>query len=235
MALTGITVRNREGHIDGIWLDAVISELHSMSSDVTRHPVEEGTDVTDHIRPEPIEISLECKVTNTPIKLPYSHADGSSEVSRAIDVPGRELFGLRIGIPGVVSVPLSISAPQTAVVRTFEPGFDRVINVFDELQAIRDERRIVTIRTTLRDYANMAITDIKIQRQDAKTKVLEFTINARQIGTAESRTVEAPRPVQQRAKKTSSAGRQAAVEAAPESPEATQAQSIASQLAEFYL
>jgi hypothetical protein len=229
MAITGITTRTREGHIEGIWLDAVISELHSMQSDVTEHPVEEGVDVSDHIRPKPNEIRLECKVTNTPARLPFSHADGSIESVETIDVPDRELFGFRIGA-GSFSIPVSIGTPQSAVMTSYSPGFDRVASVFDELRAIHEDRRVVTIRTTLRDYLNMAITDIAIQRQDAKTKVLEFTITARQIASAESRTVEAPRPVQQRAKSNVSAGRQAAAEAAPESPQAEQAQSVLSQL-----
>ena len=53
--------------IDGFVLDVMVSEEHSFDSMVTRHPVEKGADVTDHIRDEPITVRVEGLVTDTPI------------------------------------------------------------------------------------------------------------------------------------------------------------------------
>lgn len=50
-------------------LDASLEELHTASVDITRHPVEKGADITDHIRRKPRRIRITGIVTNTPIVL----------------------------------------------------------------------------------------------------------------------------------------------------------------------
>lgn len=55
--------------INNYLIDAALSESHSYPSDVTSFPVEKGetSDLTDHIRNEPIEVEIEGIVSNTPI------------------------------------------------------------------------------------------------------------------------------------------------------------------------
>lgn len=47
--------------------DASVSESHNDESEITDHPIEMGSDVTDHFRKLPITLTLELKVTNTPV------------------------------------------------------------------------------------------------------------------------------------------------------------------------
>lgn len=54
-------------YIDGYPMDLAISETHGFESTVTEHPVERGADMVDHVRARPIEIELECVVSDTPI------------------------------------------------------------------------------------------------------------------------------------------------------------------------
>ncbi len=53
--------------IDDFEIDAALSEDHTFDSDVTEHPVEEGADITDHVRARPIEVSIQGIVSDTPI------------------------------------------------------------------------------------------------------------------------------------------------------------------------
>lgn len=53
--------------INGYPIDAAITEEFVFDSDVTDHPVEEGADVTDHVRAKPLIITLDCIVSDTPI------------------------------------------------------------------------------------------------------------------------------------------------------------------------
>lgn len=53
--------------IDGFPIDASMSEDHAFNSEISTHPVETGTDITDHVRNLPITINLECVVSDTPI------------------------------------------------------------------------------------------------------------------------------------------------------------------------
>jgi hypothetical protein len=54
-------------YIDGYPMDLAISEAHGFEASVTEHPVERGADMVDHVRARPIEIELECVVSDTPI------------------------------------------------------------------------------------------------------------------------------------------------------------------------
>ena len=54
-------------HIDGYEIDIAETESHVFESDVTEHPVETGSVVTDHVRNKPAIISFQGVVSNTPI------------------------------------------------------------------------------------------------------------------------------------------------------------------------
>lgn len=50
-----------------IEVDCTISEQHSGEMEVTDHPVESGTNITDHVRRKPETLTVEGIVTDTPI------------------------------------------------------------------------------------------------------------------------------------------------------------------------
>jgi hypothetical protein len=53
--------------INGYLIDAAITEEHSHDSEVTTNPVEDGADVTDNIRTKPAMVSMECRVSDSPL------------------------------------------------------------------------------------------------------------------------------------------------------------------------
>jgi len=63
--------------IGGIWIDCSVRESHSLQGTCTKHNVEEGADVTDHVRVMPDSLQLEGIVTNTPLEQPYSQTGGA--------------------------------------------------------------------------------------------------------------------------------------------------------------
>lgn len=48
-------------------IDAALSEDHTFDSEVTTHPVERGSNITDHIRKLPISVTIEGIVSDTPV------------------------------------------------------------------------------------------------------------------------------------------------------------------------
>jgi hypothetical protein len=58
----------RSGNSDLIEIDAVIKRSHSRTTKRTQHPVEEGADITDHIRAEPMDLSMDCVISDNPIR-----------------------------------------------------------------------------------------------------------------------------------------------------------------------
>lgn len=74
--------------IDGFPIDATVTESHTFDSDVTDFPVEKGADITDHVRPKPLKISMEGLVSATPIGVVAQHAtrkNGLLPVDNAYD------------------------------------------------------------------------------------------------------------------------------------------------------
>jgi hypothetical protein len=56
-----------DGTTKTIEMDATVTESHQATSTVTRHPVEQGSDISDHTRPEPDRLTLDCIISNRPI------------------------------------------------------------------------------------------------------------------------------------------------------------------------
>ena len=63
--------------IADIWIDVSIRETHNGSAELTRHPVELGADITDHVRLMPDQLTMEGVITNQPIEVPQSHLGGA--------------------------------------------------------------------------------------------------------------------------------------------------------------
>jgi hypothetical protein len=59
--------------INGIWIDVSLRESHGISAELTQHAVEDGADITDHVRAMPTRLTLEGVVSNQPIEQPGSH------------------------------------------------------------------------------------------------------------------------------------------------------------------
>jgi hypothetical protein len=91
--------------IGTIWIDVALSEKHQLSAEVTEHPVEDGVNITDNVRPMPRVIQIEGLVTNHPTELPLSHVGGAQATDDAgfIDVtsaPGARVPPLSHEIQG---------------------------------------------------------------------------------------------------------------------------------------
>lgn len=102
--------------IASIWIDISLREQHNASAEATRHPVEDGVDITDHVRLAPDQLQIEGLVTNQPIELPLSHVDGvtasesslelfvermRSQGSQSTTIEGEPTLGMLGLVPGV--------------------------------------------------------------------------------------------------------------------------------------
>ena len=121
--------------IGSIWIDVSISEKHNVRAEVTKHPVERGTDIVDHIRPLPREVQIEGFVTNHPTEMPLSHAGGARAIEDAGFIDVTTVPGLRVaplsqeiegepsdfGLPGqvnaVITLPGALGIEALAVQR----------------------------------------------------------------------------------------------------------------------
>lgn len=55
--------------IGEIMVDAFINESHTFSNEISEHPVENGFSIVDHIQNQPLSLSLNGIISNTPMDL----------------------------------------------------------------------------------------------------------------------------------------------------------------------
>lgn len=186
--------------IDIIFLDAsgatqsvsVIDVDHSHTSlaEPTDSPVENGVDITDHIRPKQKEFSAQCFVSNSLLEAAATQMGGAVEVSTTVSATGG---------PGVA-------------VTSFSTPVQRVKLVYEALVGLQEARKTCTIVTPLRRYESMCITSLSfpVTNSDGIT----FELQAREIRIATTQRNGNPAPRQTRGHRTTNGGTQPTTPAA---------------------
>jgi len=139
--------------IGDLALDCTVTETHTATSTVTKHPVESGSNITDHIRPEPVQLSITGIVSDTPI--------GAREVQRAIEIGG---------------VSVQIKQQETP---TSPTGFGRA--AWSKLDAMRLAAKPVTVLTRDKKYESMAIVSLTVPKEAKTGGALYFTAQFEQV------------------------------------------------------
>jgi hypothetical protein len=69
MPITGFLFGQKRAKISNIVVDASVRESHENEAQITDNPVEEGVDVTDHVRIMPKRLTMDGVISDTPITL----------------------------------------------------------------------------------------------------------------------------------------------------------------------
>lgn len=157
MALNYLLSQRTPGKIDTLELDATISEGHEYSNEVTDFPIEEGSDISDHVRRSPERVTLEGFVTNTPVKY---FGEDSSVRNSLNEIDGSRVesaFGQLLDIAGYDL-----------------PGTTR--DAYNGRGA-----KIITLVTGLRSYFNMVLVSLSIPRNAQTGETLRFTAEFKKI------------------------------------------------------
>jgi hypothetical protein len=173
-----------------------LETTHDMTTTPTDHAVEDGADVTDHVKVELDSFESRVFITNAMIEPAESQMNG------------------------VVSEPFSVDVPDgggSFTVLGLSEAVDRVQLVYQELQTLRRLRRPVTILTGLRRYESMIVT--RMAWPETNKDGMEVTLAAREIRVVSTTTAAAPRPLQVRGHRRANAGTVATQETSPEGPQ----------------
>jgi len=139
-------------------IDASITESHVYESQVTEFPVEQGSAISDNIRPKPIMVTIEGIVSDTPIgkMIDQRNAEhGDSAFLPTTDAATAKARGD------------AQSAPST--------------DALAAMLAIRDARQPVSITTSLANFENMALINLEVPRDVTTGSALRFTATFQQI------------------------------------------------------
>lgn len=173
--------------IGDVAIDCTVTETHTATATVTKHPVESGANITDHIRPEPVQLSVTGIVSDTPI--------GSKQVQRAIDAGGAKV---------------QITENETP---TSAAGFGRT--AWAKLEAIRVAAKPVKVTTRDRTYENMALTSLAVPKEAKNGGALYFTAQFEQVRIVFNRTTKVVVAKAPKSHKKQDTGKQPTAEETP--------------------
>lgn len=152
--------------LDSITVDATLSETHSLESETTDSPVEQGIDITDHIRQKPRTLRMEGLISDVP--LPGPAIDGYG--------PAQQVGANGLSFQGV-------SAPDTT-----RPG-----KAYQTLVAIWENQVLLTIATALETYDNMVMVSAPVSRKAGDGQSLHFSAAFKEIRVVQSQVTAVPR------------------------------------------
>lgn len=179
-----------------------VDHEHVGSAEPTDSPVEDGADITDHIRAKQREFSASCFVSDTLIEAAETQMNGAVETTTTV----------------------ATSTGKGITVTSFSAPVQRVKLVYEALEGLRVGRRTCTIVTPLRRYESMCLTSISfpVTNSDGIT----FSVTAREVRIATTQGGIANRPRQVRGHRRVNAGTQPTPAAPTTGPAAPPAQAM---------
>ena len=189
--LVTIAWTGADGQTYSVSLDATTAQNHDATNTVTEHPVEDGANMSDHIRPDLDTLSVTGVISNTPVFLPQDNIDGA----RAVDVQVEGVAsGVRIPLPGVGALVgnIPISPTPKGVVTGFSPDFDRISACYQALLSLRNDGVLCRVITHVRVYESMAIRKLSVPLDPTTGHSLPLTLEFVQIRIGSTEEVPVP-------------------------------------------
>jgi hypothetical protein len=160
------------GAVGQLILDVTLNEQHAITSEATTHPVETGSDITDHIRALPQRISLEGMISNTPLRGVTSYMNG---VTGSVKSFKKTIGGKTISYSAF----------------TFDGAVERVREVYGDLISAIQGAALFNLTTTLAAYDSMACLNFAVPRNAQLGNALRFTMDFQRIIFVNTETVAA--------------------------------------------
>ncbi len=214
-----VSLKKNDSDADIMMIDVTMSETTNLEAEVTDHPVEDGPDINDHIRPKPATIDLEGIISETPLTLVQDAKSLTTDRTAALKSIARGFGG------GATSQLASKLTRQYGSIASGAAGFAGA-SLFQNdtnpakaarlmLEKLLVEKTIFTLNLKHKSYKNMAITKLVFPRTNDVGKALKFSMSCKQINVVKSATVAAiARTAAGGAQKKANLGKQPPKEAA---------------------
>ncbi len=193
--------------------DLVISESHTNTSTVTSHPVEKGVNVVDHVKPDPISLSLEVWVTNSPGGILEVYGGSFQFMQLYIpEQPPPSITQFFTNAVNAVSDAIFGPPPPPIIGTIVYPSpFDRVTDTHLALTAIERFGGTNTVVTSTKNYPDMILSSVGYEKSEGGCG--SFKLEFKQIRVVSSSTVAAPAPIEPRGAPAKAKGSQATKDA----------------------
>ena len=144
-----LTWTDESNEIQSLYFDLAFSDEAKHSSEITKYPVEQGANVADHVRVNPLTLRASVFVSNTPI-------DDLPDNSRAKQVGPVALSGSPL---------LKATSAQVAQFTdtVFYDG-DFIAGTYAILRSLHDQHTLLLATTPIKQYQNMILTGLSLAR-----------------------------------------------------------------------
>lgn len=172
-----------------IFLDATVKEAFTATAELTKHPVEDGADIADHIIIKPQGLQVSGIVTQTPF--PSALAGLLTGVGSTV----ASSVGSKLGaFGGAVGALAGAQGGSSLAGSVFKSKNRNLADVAAEFVAIRDAKQPVSIQTGLRLYEDYVLTAISINKTDKDGGQIAVDLTFEEFITVDSELTDVPIP-----------------------------------------
>lgn len=183
----------QEGYsVGAVKFDLLISEQHTLESEVTSHPIETGAEASDHVRNLPRKGSLVGLVTNFPLNGVSTGliAPPPAEFMAKLNSLGGGIAE-RIASLNPLTAPLAPKPTMTAADYANLPRpKNRAADAWGLFKSLRDARQPVIISTGLEKYLDVIVTKVSTMRDKDTGDALKFTVDFQEINFVTLSSIE---------------------------------------------
>lgn len=160
-------------------LETILEETRTLDAQVTKHPVENGSQISDHVILQNKKFRVDAIVSDA------TFADDNTGVR--VNIPQLNILERVISQIGFISQFVSIG----------QPGPTEIVNQPDQravaaearrvLEEIRDNREVLILETSIGQFNNLILTSISSTRNSSiSNRSFRFTLGLEQIQLVES-------------------------------------------------
>lgn len=156
-----------DGRVGTLDVDAVLREGNTEVSEITENPVELSADVTDHIRDKSDTLTIEFVITNTPVEIPQTNAEG-------------------------VSGAFQKNSNSGGVTLQFSGEFNRVVSVRETLSRVRRQGLKWQVFSAVKTYSDFLLEQIQFSRDQNTGDAVSFVLQLKRVRFVSTRVVSVP-------------------------------------------
>lgn len=176
------TFRENNSDTDILPIDCTVSRSTNFENELTQHPVEDGPDVTDHIRSKPITMQIEGIISESPLGIEGQKAglvsSGASYANRAVG-----------GFKGAAGSTIVGAGAGKLGAKLFQSGGSPAELGRKALENLITQKIRFRIAIGTRILDNMVMTRLSIPEDNQIGQALKFTATIQQIMVVTGETV----------------------------------------------
>lgn len=217
-----------------LFFDVVTEIGVELSSATTEHPVEDGVNVSDHVKKELDKVNLEVFVSNAPIEDINDRGGRVSTIPIKLQhykaplapTPGAVFNAIGGALKDAVGSLLGKKEEYGVQVLQWDDSFDAVADTLTILENLKNTAQLVDIFMSARDFSNMFLEKIDLQKNAGTGTGATFHLSFKEIRKVKVRLVNAPVPTETRAQLQKPKGAQGSKDAPAQGPKKSVAKGI---------